>query len=148
MTIQRPLGPAALCSGASSLKPVLNWTWLSPPSPLGVLLQDSLRHRKVPKKKPRAAVAPGLVIVPPTSPRESHPQEKWLSVAGPGRQNGTKFKSTCLALNTQGGVQPQLVMGFPPHHRFPPKRNPKPRCAPRRRGFSLRRRAELPRGLP
>jgi hypothetical protein len=27
-------------------------------------------------------------------------------------------------------------MGFPPHHWFPPKRNPKPRSAPRVRGFT------------
>jgi hypothetical protein len=47
-----------------------------------------------------------------------------------------EFNSTeCCSKNT-AGVQPQLVMGFPPHHRFPPTGTPKPRCAPRRRGFT------------
>jgi hypothetical protein len=32
----------------------------------------------------------------------------------PGRQNGTKFKSTCVALNAQGDVQHRLVMGSLP----------------------------------
>jgi hypothetical protein len=44
----------------------------------------------------------------------------WYSVAGQGRQNGTKFKSTCVSLNTQRDVEHMQVMGFPPHHRFPP----------------------------
>jgi hypothetical protein len=55
---------------------------------------------------------------------------------GPGRRNDTQFTSTCVAPKDTAGVEHMLVVGFPPHHRFPPKRNPKPRCAPRRRGFS------------
>jgi hypothetical protein len=37
-----------------------------------------------------------------------------------------------------GGCKNLLVMGFPPHHRFPPKRNPEAPVSPRHRGFSLR----------
>jgi hypothetical protein len=35
-----------------------------------------------------------------------------------------------------------LVMGFPPRHWFPPKRNPKPRCTPPLPGLLLCERAE------
>jgi hypothetical protein len=89
------------------------------------------------QKKPRACLPWARYHHPhlQTSSRESHPQPKWFNVAGPGRQNGAKVKSTWVALNTQGGVQNMLVMGSP-HHWFPPKRNPKPRSAPRVRGFS------------
>jgi hypothetical protein len=81
------------------------------------------------QKKPRACLPWARYHHPhlQTSSRESHPQPKWFNVAGPGRQNGAKVKSTWVALNTQGGVQNMLVMGSP-HHWFPPNgtRSPGP----------------------
>jgi hypothetical protein len=67
------------------------------------------RGQECSKKEARLPV-PGSYryAVPPSSSRESHLLPKWFNVAGPGRQNGTKFKSTCLALNTQGAYSHSL----------------------------------------
>jgi hypothetical protein len=67
---------------------------------------------------------------------KSHLLPKWFNVAGPGQQNGTKVKSTWVALNAHAGVQNMLVMGFPPHHWFPPNGTRSPGVPPVRRGFS------------
>ena len=45
-------------------------------------------------------------------------------MAGAGRQNDTKFKSTCIALNAQVGVQHRLVMGSLPITGSPPQTEP------------------------
>jgi hypothetical protein len=41
-----------------------------------------------------------------------------------------------LPVTVTSRVYIDVVMGLPSHHWFPPRRNPKPRCTPRRRGFS------------
>jgi hypothetical protein len=68
---------------------------------------------------------------------QTRPKQHVQACNDKGDKNGTKFKSTCLALNTQGGAQPQLVMGFPPITGFsPPQTEPEAPVPPRLRGFS------------
>src|SRR5262249_19288486 len=81
------------------------------------------------KRKPWAA-CPVLLPFTPTFDAQLSPATK---VVQRGETRATKWHQVQINLSCPkctGGVQPQLVMGFPTHHRFPPKRNPKPRCTP------------------
>jgi hypothetical protein len=90
------------------------------------------------KRKPRPPCRGFLPLrVPPPSSRESHLLREWFNVARQGRQNGAKVNSSCLALNTQGGVTATACDGFLlSHHRFPPNGTRSPGVPPVRRGFT------------
>ena len=66
-------------------------------------------------------------------------------VANHGETGAAKWRQGHIVCNCTRGARVKKVMGFPPHHsdgfplpsQVPPKRNPKPRCTPRRQGFSF-----------
>ena len=53
------------------------------------------------------------------------------------QHKGSRDKNILLHKCHRAGVEPKLVMGFPPHHRFPPNGTPKPRCPPPSPGLHL-----------
>jgi len=95
--------------------------------------------RKVPKRKPRAAVCPGLTV-PPSSifARESHWLGNCLTVAIPRRQNGRAAKTSRCCSDDTAGVERGCDGLSLAHHRFPPNGTGSLGVPPGRRGFSYR----------
>src|SRR5262249_13094645 len=54
------------------------------------------------KRKPdRRAGLPTVTLSPESSSRESHPQEKWLSLARPGQQNGGHYEEHQISVRNR-----------------------------------------------
>ena len=84
--------------------------------------------RKVPKRKSPGPPCPGLTVT--RSPIFVARISPVTTVVQRGRTKAVGDKNILLHKCHRAGVEPKLVMGFPPRHRFPPNGTPKPRCPP------------------
>jgi hypothetical protein len=53
------------------------------------------------------------------------------------QDKGSRGQKYFITQMSQSGCRAELVMGFPPRHRFPPNGTPKPRCPPPSPGLHL-----------
>jgi hypothetical protein len=84
--------------------------------------------RKLPKRKSPGPPCPGLTVT--RSPIFVARISPVTTVVQRGRTKAVGDKNILLHKCHRAGVEPKLVMGFPPRHRFPPNGTPKPRCPP------------------
>ena len=91
--------------------------------------------RKVPKRKSPGPPCPGLTVT--RSPIFVARISPVTTVVQRDRTKAVGDKNILLHKCHRAGVEPKLVMGFPPRHRFPPNGTPKPRCPPPSPGLHL-----------